>query len=245
MLEIQKFNKIIVANWKMNGTINFIDNFIKQLSNKNNLDPYLCAIICPPFAYINHISYQLNNNYYLGGQDCSLFLKGPYTGDISASMLSDIGCNFCIIGHSERRTKYKESNNEVAVKAVNSLNNNINPIICVGETFQQKQTNQTKEIISEQIRTSVPKFSTNNNTIIAYEPVWSIGTGLTPSIEEINDIHCFIKNEIKGYENYKIIYGGSVKSTNSKEISNLENVDGVLVGGASLHIEEFNNILLN
>ena len=110
MHEIQKFNKIIAANWKMNGSINFIDNFTEKLSLKKNFDLGLCVIICSPYTHINHISNKLDNNYYLGGQDCSLFFEGAYTGDVSASMLSDIGCSFCIVGHSERRSNYKESN---------------------------------------------------------------------------------------------------------------------------------------
>jgi triosephosphate isomerase len=113
----------------------------------------------------------------------------------------------------------------------------------VGETLEQKKNNQTKEVLSKQIRKSIPKNSNNNNTIIAYEPIWAIGTGLTPSVGEIKDIHSFIKNEIRDYENFKIIYGGSVKSPNSKEILKIDNVDGVLVGGASLDIKEFNKIL--
>ena len=245
MLEIQKFTKIIVANWKMNGSINFISEFLNDLDNLafNNIhDQSKCIIICPPFTYSYLIANKLKN-CYLGGQNCSLFLEGAYTGDVSASMLYDIGCQFCIVGHSERRTIFNETNNEVSIKATNSLKNNIHPIICVGETLQQKKDNQTKEILSKQIRESISEDSNNNNTIIAYEPIWAIGSGLTSSLEEIDEIHNFIKNEIQGYENYKILYGGSVKSANSREILNLDNVDGLLIGGASLNVDEFKKIL--
>ena len=134
MLKIQKFDKIITANWKMNGSIKFINNFIKKLTFENNSNSSLCSIICPPFTYSNYL---LNNlkNYYLGGQDCSLYEEGAYTGVVSASMLRDIGCQFCIIGHSERRINFKETNQEVSIKATNSLKNNIHPIICIGETL--------------------------------------------------------------------------------------------------------------
>ena len=125
----------------------------------------------------------------------------------------------------------------------NSLKKNIHPIICVGETLQQKNDNRTKEVLSKQIRESMNDDSNNDNTIIAYEPIWAIGSGLTPSLDEIEDIHNFIKNEIQGYENYKILYGGSVKSANSKGILNLDSVDGLLIGGASLNVDEFNKIL--
>ena len=242
MLEIQKFNKIIAANWKMNGSINFINNFLDDLTFENINEQSICIIICPPFTHSYLIANKLKN-CYLGGQNCSLFLEGAYTGDVSASMLYDVGCQFCIVGHSERRTIFNETNNEVSIKATNSLKNNIHPIICVGETFQQKKDNRTKEVLSKQIIESINGDSNNDNTIIAYEPIWAIGSGLTPSLDEIEDIHNFIKNEIQGYENYKILYGGSVKSANSKEILNLNSVDGLLIGGASLNVGEFKKIL--
>ena len=246
MLEIQKFTKIIAANWKMNGSINFINKFLNDLDDltfENIHNQSICIIICPPFTHSYLVANKLKN-CYLGGQNCSLFLEGAYTGDVSASMLNDIGCQFCLVGHSERRTIFNETNNEVSIKAINSLKNNIHPIICVGETLQQKNANQTKEILSKQISESMNYDSNNNNnTIIAYEPVWAIGSGLTPSLNEIDEIHNFLKNEIRGYENYKILYGGSVKSANSKEILNLDSVDGLLIGGASLNVDEFKKIL--
>ena len=242
MLEIQKFTKIIVANWKMNGSIKFIDNFLKQLKFNNNSTA--CTIICPPFTYIYYLSNRINN-FYLGGQDCSISPEGENTGEVSGSMLHEIGCKFCIIGHSERRILYNETDKVVASKAFHSIKNDIHPIICVGETLEQKKNNQTKEVLTSQITKSFPTISTNNNTIIAYEPIWAIGSGLIPSFEEINKIHYFIKNEIPGYKDCKVLYGGSVKSTNSKEILNLDNVDGVLVGGSSLKVREFNKILLS
>ena len=168
MLEIQKFSKIMVANWKMNGSIKFISKFLNDLDNlafENIHDQSKCVIICPPFTYFYLIANQLKN-CYLGGQDCSLFLEGAYTGDVSASMLYDVGCQFCIVGHSERRTIFNETNNEVSIKATNSLKNKIHPILCVGETLQQKNDNQTKEILSKQISESMNDVTNNNNTII-------------------------------------------------------------------------------
>ena len=200
MLEIQKFTKIIAANWKMNGSINFIKKFLNDLDYltfESIHNQSICIIICPPFTYSYLIANQLNhkanqlNNCYLGGQNCSIFLEGAYTGDVSASMLYD---QFCIVGHSERRTLFNETNKEVSLKAKNSLKNNIHPIICVGETLQQKKDNQTKEILSKQISESINDDSNNNNTMIAYEPIWAIGSGLTPSLDEIDDIHNFLKN---------------------------------------------------
>ena len=242
MLEIDKFSKIIVANWKMNGSIRFIDNFFENIEFKNVNNNSKCIVICPPYTYCHHIA-KKHINYFIGSQDCSTFLEGAYTGDVSARMLRDIGCHFCIVGHSERRTNFRDSNVDVSIKAYNCIINNINPIICIGETLEQKKNKKTKSILSKQIQESISKKSSNKNTIIAYEPIWSIGSGITPSLSEIKDIHNFIKYEISGYENFKIIYGGSVKSANSMEILNLDGVDGVLVGGASLNIEEFNKIV--
>ena len=242
MLEIQKYSRIIAANWKMNGSIKFVENFLNKIVLNDKYKGTTCNIICPPFAYIHYTNSNLHN-FYIGGQDCSIFHEGAYTGDISASMLSDIKCSFCIVGHSERRKNFNETNEDILKKASNCLQYNINPIICVGETFEEKKSNTTKEILSDQICNSIPENSSKNNTIIAYEPIWAIGTGLTPSFEEIDEIHYFIKNKIKGVENYKILYGGSVNSSNSKEILNLDNVDGVLIGGASLDVEELNKIL--
>ena len=243
MLEIKKYTEFFVANWKMNGSINFIDNFLSKLVlNDINLEN-TCNIICPPSPYIQYVSKRLEG-FYIGGQDCSIFEDGAYTGDVSASMLTDMNCNFCIVGHSERRKNFYETNEDVLKKASNCLQHGINPIICIGETLEQKKKNLTKEILSRQILESIPKNSNDNNSIIAYEPVWAIGTGLTPKLEEISEIHHFIKNEISGFKKFKVIYGGSVKSSNSRNILKLENVDGILIGGASLDVEDLNNILL-
>ena len=242
MLEIQKFGKIFAANWKMNGSISFIDSFIKKLEFSKKDDENRCIVIFPP---LTHVKYTIQNvkDFYVGAQNCSIYLNGAYTGDVSASMLKDIGCKFCIVGHSERRGLFSEKSAEVSQKVKNLINNKIIPIICIGETLEQKQSQKTKEVISKQLKESIPTFSNPNNSIIAYEPIWAIGTGLTPTIEDIIDIHSFIKKEISGNEKYKILYGGSVKSNNAKEILSAENVDGVLVGGASLDCKEFSKIL--
>ena len=242
MLEIQKYTKFFAANWKMNGSINFIDNFLSKLDLIDRNLENTCNIICPPYPYIQYVFKRLEG-FYIGGQDCSIFEDGAYTGDVSASMLTDMNCNFCIVGHSERRKNFYETNEDISKKASNCLKNKINPIICIGETLDQKEKKLTKEILSRQILESIPKNSNENNSIIAYEPVWAIGTGLTPKLEEISEIHHFIKNEISGFEKFKVIYGGSVKSSNSQDILNLENVDGVLIGGASLDVKDLNNIL--
>jgi triosephosphate isomerase len=242
MLEINKFDRIIVANWKLNGSIDFIEQYLQELNcskleNSNN-----CGIICTPSVYFHKLVGRLNS-LFLGGQDCSNYSEGAYTGEVSATMLKDASCQFCIIGHSERRQIFGQTNEDVCIKAMNLIANNINPIICIGETFEEKNQNLTKDIIYTQISKSVPKNATKDFVIIAYEPIWAIGTGKIPSLEEIDNIHSFIKNEIQNIENYKILYGGSVNSNNASEIMDLKNVDGVLVGGASLDALEYKKIM--
>ena len=175
----------------------------------------VCIIICPPFPYIKH----LNIDYvFKGAQDCSFYLNGAYTGEISSKILKELDCQFCIVGHSERRNLFNENNEIVSQKAINCFKDKIIPILCVGETFGQKKNHKTKEILIEQVKNSIPKETNNSNLIIAYEPIWAIGTGLTPTLKEIDEIHGFIKNDISGFNNYKVLYGGSVKSSNCKEI---------------------------
>ena len=241
MLDINKFNKIVVANWKLNGSQEFADNYFENLTqNFNNSET--CGIICLPSTYLN--AFKSKNKFlFLGAQDCSMYEKGAFTGEISAEMLKDNQCKFCIIGHSERRVRFYENNQDIKLKATNLINNEIIPIICVGETLEDKKARKTKEIIKNQIINSMPDNVNKNIIIIAYEPIWSIGTGITPEFDEIEEIHAFIKSDIKGFSNYKILYGGSVNSKNASKIFSLSGVDGALVGGASLDPYELNNIL--
>jgi len=242
MLDLEKYSKIVVANWKMNGSFKFIDDFVEKLDLLENSDSSTCKVICPPFTYLDYFSNKLQNINY-GAQECSKYHEGPYTGDISAEMLKDLNCHFCILGHSERRNFYNEKSSDVAKKSSNCINFDIHPIICVGENLEERKLNKTKDILKKQIDESIPKIANKKNTIIAYEPVWAIGTGLTPTLDEINQIHEYLKESTKYSEGFRIIYGGSVKSSNFKEIIELENVDGVLIGGASLNFEEFKKIL--
>ena len=241
MLEIREFNKIIVANWKLNGSNDFLEAYFEELDSKN-LRLNVCGVICPPTAYIQNC-YSKLHSLYLGAQDCSKFKEGAYTGEISALMLSENNCVFCIVGHSERRQVFNENNEDIKVKAEQLLNEKIIPIICIGETLEQKKMNKTHDVLKKQVINSLPQKSSKESVIIAYEPIWAIGTGMTASLEEINNIHKYLKKDIKEIEDYKILYGGSVNSKNASEIMNLENVDGVLVGGASLKADQFSEIL--
>ncbi len=238
MINLTNFLSIFIANWKLNGNIEFINEYYQKLSiNSKN-----CVVVCSPSIFLNRLKSD-NNNLFTGAQDVSIYNEGAYTGEISSKMLLDEKIDFCLVGHSERRKLFNEKNETVKKKSFNLIDNTIIPVICIGETLEQKEKNLTKSILVEQLQNSIPENSNFQNTIIAYEPIWAIGTGLTPSLNEINDVHSFIKNIDNKFNNYKILYGGSVKASNSADINSLKNVDGCLVGGASLKVDQFNKII--
>ena len=240
MIKLSDFSSFFVANWKLNGNFQFIDEFINNLSLPK--DNSKCVVICPTAIHLDYIS-KNKNGFYVGAQNVSEHEEGAYTGEISVHSLSDLNVNFCIIGHSERRHIFKEKNEEVNLKSERLIRNSVIPIICIGETLEQKEKGITKKVLEEQLMNSVPSSSNFENTIIAYEPVWAIGTGLTPTIEEIDETHRYIREHNDKLNKYKILYGGSVKASNAKEITGLPNVDGALIGGASLKPQEFSMIL--
>lgn len=241
MIKIDKFEKIFVANWKLNGSVEFIDKYLALLDPKLSFLKKNLNIICPPSPYFAHLL-KNNNNFYVGSQNCSNFLDGQYTGEISAKILKDVGLKFCIVGHSETRSLFNISSEDVSIKCSNLINNDINPIVCIGESLQEKKEGRTKDIIYNQIIKSLPKEANNNSTIIAYEPFWAIGSGLIPSLDEIKSIHDFIKKEVYEFQDFKLLYGGSVKPSNVSDILSINSVDGVLVGGASLDPLDFKRI---
>ncbi len=238
MINFDNFSSIFVANWKLNGNIEFIKEYYqKLLINTKN-----CIVICAPNIYLNFLN--INNfNLFSGAQDISIYNKGAFTGELSASMLTDNNVNFCIVGHSERRLYFNESNETVNQKAINLIENKIIPIVCVGETLEEKEKNITKDILLKQVEKSIPNISNYKNTIIAYEPIWAIGTGLTPTLKEIENVHTYIKSIDEKFNKFKVLYGGSVKSSNSQDINALNNVDGCLIGGSSLIVDDFNKII--
>ena len=240
MLKISKYNRIIVANWKLNGSKSFLDDYLENLRLETNPNFKILFIICPPTPFINQIAIE---GFLVGAQDCSIYTEGAYTGETSTKMLKDILCDFCVIGHSERRNLFGETDKIIHLKAIRCLEENIIPILCIGESLKQKKNNETKKVLINQITSNIPKEASKHSMILAYEPIWAIGTGHLPTIKEIDEIHTFIKNEIPQSKDFQLLYGGSVKSSNSNEILSLESVDGVLVGGSSLDIGEFNKIL--
>ena len=218
--------KIIAGNWKMNGSVselNIMSDALESIETENKV------IICVPFTILFN---KKSEKFAIGAQDVSLHDNGAYTGEISAKMIFDTGAKHVIVGHSERRQYHNETNDIVRSKAERALEHGLIPIVCVGETSDQKNTGKTFELIEKQITESTTGLS---EFIIAYEPIWAIGTGLTPTVDEITKIHEYIRNLTSA----NLLYGGSVKPNNAAEIMSIPNVDGVLVGGASLKPDDF------
>jgi len=215
---------------------------IKKLKKSTKKD----FIILPSTQSIHFIKNKLKNkSLNWGAQDCSQFDKGAFTGDISASMIKELGCKYVLIGHSERRNIYNENNYILEKKIKNAFSNNLKVIFCVGEKLKDYNKSETKKVISSQLANLFNKKKNLKNLIIAYEPVWAIGTNKTPSLEEIKKVHSFIKDLFKkmyNVDNICVIYGGSVNLNNSKAIFSISNVDGGLIGGASLKAGDFKGI---
>ena len=240
MIKLNNFSSFFVANWKLNGDFKFIDDFISELNTPKEISK--CIVICPTSIHLDYIRLK-KNGFYVGAQNVSQYKEGAYTGEISCASLSDLKIEFCIVGHSERRQIFHETNIDVKLKSFQLIAHNIVPIFCIGETLEEKESCNTNAILAKQLEEGLPDNSNSNNIIIAYEPIWAIGTGLTPTFKEIDKTHNFIKNHNSKFNNYKVLYGGSVKSNNAKEIITLSNVDGVLIGGASLISDEFTKII--
>ena len=229
----------IAANWKMNLDKKSIKSFVEHLKiYKFSKNVQLC--IFPPTIYIDFLSKLIKNTPILiGGQNCHHQSFGAFTGEISAISLKEFGCDYVILGHSERRTYNKETNDIIKKSAQFAIKSNLRPIICVGENLDQREDGKAIEFIEKQIKECLPEDF--NELTIAYEPIWSIGTGKIPLLSEIEEMHKNIKEIVfsKLKKNVKVLYGGSVNEKNIKEILFVNNVDGVLVGGASLKIKDF------
>ena len=241
-----KRTKYTIANWKMNGLNNSI-KLVKSIENhiKKTKHSKSKIIICPPFTLLSNFT-KIGKKISFGGQDCHYLNNGAFTGSISASMLKSIGCKYVIIGHSERRQYQNELSKELNLKIKSALASNLKVIYCIGEKFSEIK--RRNKVLASQIN-SLPTNFKFKNIIIAYEPVWAIGTGKVPSLNQINNIHSKIRLLLAkkiGHNNsnkISILYGGSVNAQNASEILNLSQVDGVLVGGASLKVPDFSKII--
>tara|TARA_Y100001934_G_scaffold278682_1_gene380493 strand:+ start:3262 stop:4017 length:756 start_codon:yes stop_codon:yes gene_type:complete len=237
---------LIAGNWKMHGSREFAADLAGSLAAQisNNGPTVFEMLLCPPALLLNVVSAEVERSgIMVGGQDCHISKQGPHTGDIAAEMLTDAGCRYVIVGHSERRTDHGEDDALVQAKAAAAQSANLVPIICIGETLKQRDTGQAIEVVTGQLLLSIPSGSSAANVVIAYEPVWAIGTGQTPTLADIMKVHDAIRSTLTDIMEdgvrVRILYGGSVKPENASEILNIDNVNGALVGGASLSAEDF------
>ncbi|WP_282008527.1 triose-phosphate isomerase [Brevundimonas aveniformis] len=242
-------NRLIAGNWKMNG-------LAADLAEAKALAEALAGeaattrvALCPPATLIAQMNWQLKDSTVeIGGQDCSDKASGAYTGDISAAMLKDAGANLVILGHSERRAGHGETDADVAARVEAALAAGLEPIICVGETLAEREAGRAVEVVSSQVMASLPESLSGRAFAVAYEPVWAIGTGLTPTLEQIEEVHAAVRAAMvarlgEGGRSAPILYGGSVKPNNAAEILAVLEVGGALVGGASLKAADFLGII--
>ncbi len=238
---------LIIGNWKMNGKSRNLAEVDKLLDGLNGQSCDL--VLCPPATLIAQMAAAVKGSpIQVGGQDCHWNSMGPHTGDISPEMITDAGGEYVILGHSERRSDHGESDSIVNAKCVAALAAGLTCIVCVGETKADRSAENTLSVIENQLHASIPENVHLSKLVVAYEPVWAIGTGLTPTISEISDVHTFMRRKLIerfGDEacSVPLAYGGSVNADNAPEILAQSNVSGVLVGGASLRAEDFLKIV--
>lgn len=231
-------HKIILGNWKQNGDAVLVGEMIarlNQLSTKNLIG------IFPPFVYLS-AAHQLlqGSQIQLGAQNLSAFEKGAYTGELSAKMLKDVGCQMVLVGHSERRALFGETDTMLLQKFQQALAVGLMPVLCVGETLQEYEAGQTESVVKRQLEAVLSKVETNTHFMIAYEPVWAIGTGKAATESQAQQVHAFIRTILpSAFQKTPILYGGSVKVDNAKALMDMPDIDGVLVGGACLLPEVF------
>lgn len=238
--------KLVAGNWKMHGSraenAQLIEAIVADMSN-DRVD----CVVCPPYVYLQEIGRQLRGGVAaLGAQDVCAEAVGAYTGEVSASMLKDVGCEYTLVGHSERRALYGDTNNLVARKFGAALGRALIPILCVGEQLAEREAGRTNEVVGAQLDAVVELCGVQSlaGAVVAYEPVWAIGTGRTATPTQAQEVHAFIrqrlgKEDAKIASGLRILYGGSVKAGNARDIFSMPDVDGGLIGGASLKAEEF------
>ena len=238
---------LVAGNWKLNGskqnTKDLIEGILQGMSAVKNAD----VAVCPPFVYIPQAAELLaSSGVALGAQNCSQHSSGAYTGEIAAPMLKEFGCKYVILGHSERRSIYNESNDEIVQKFIAVKSAGLIPILCVGELLTEREAGKTEAVVAEQLDAvlNVAGIEQIENSVIAYEPVWAIGTGVTATPEQAQEVHAFIRHRLATKnatiaEKTQILYGGSVKPDNAAELFAKSDIDGGLIGGASLEADSF------
>jgi triosephosphate isomerase len=246
-MSVDRPRPLVAGNWKMNG----LKSSAMVLSEIHaGYTPGLKAkvelAICPPATLVHSFAVaSVGSRVAIGGQDCHAKESGAFTGELSAEMLADAGATYVIVGHSERRQYQKEKDADVCAKAVAAHQAGLTAIVCVGETREEREAGRTLAVVRKQLRGSIPVDSNSHNLVVAYEPVWAIGTGLTPTAADVAEVHAVIREELRrlvgkaDQAKVRILYGGSVKPSNAAELMAVENVNGALVGGASLVAADF------
>ncbi len=241
-------NKLVAGNWKMHGDLKNNSTLLEALTTGlSKLENNAGYAVCVPFPYLASVQAILQNTFInWGAQNLSQYNRGAYTGEVSADMLNDFGCTYVIVGHSERRMLFGETSQVVAEKYAAAQRAGLIPILCVGETLEQRDSDITEQVIDEQLKAVIALVGVESlaKAVIAYEPVWAIGTGKTATPHQAQDIHQFIRKGIASQnegiaENLSILYGGSVKANNATELFEMPDIDGGLIGGASLVAEDF------
>ena len=239
---------LIAGNWKMNCKNNDGNTLAKAIVAKLKAagDTSFDMLVCPPYTLIGAVVGAASGSpLSVGAQDCHTKERGAHTGDVSASMLRDAGCSFVIVGHSERRAEHGETDLMVRSKAEVANTVGLNAVICIGETEAERNAEKTLNVVKAQITGSVPDNATAKNTVVAYEPDWAIGTGRTPTNDEVQEVHAVIRSQLAlklgqdTAEGIRLLYGGSMNAENAKQILALPDVDGGLIGGASLKVDDF------
>lgn len=240
--------KLAAGNWKMNGTWEGMSE-VSILLNRHK-KPSCEILLCPPATLLSRMSdMTVDGAINTGGQDCHAGVSGAHTGDIAANMLADAGAEYVILGHSERRADHNEKDDDIRAKALTALDAGLKVVICCGETLGEREASNTLDIIGGQLAGSIPDIVTGENLVVAYEPIWAIGTGKIPTLDQIGEVHDFIRTRLEKRfgagvgRSVRILYGGSVKPGNAAEIFDVSNVDGALVGGASLKADDFSPII--
>lgn len=243
---------LIAGNWKMHGNLASIEGLVNGI--KSQLDSTLKSdiLVCPPSIYINHtLELTTETKIAVGGQNLSEHEQGAFTGEVSADMLKDVGTEYVLVGHSERRSLYQESNALVALKFAKALEHGLIPVLCVGETLEERENGSTMEVVKGQIDAVLEYYADRElgltklgHAVIAYEPVWAIGTGVTATPEQAQDVHSAIRDYIaegsaEVANKTRILYGGSMKAANAEQLLAQKDIDGGLIGGASLKADEF------
>lgn len=237
---------IIAGNWKMNKTVSESVEFIEKLK-KEELDKEVECVVCAPFISLERLSVASKNTAIkLGAQNVSQYDNGAYTGEISTSMLKDLNMEYVILGHSERRQYFLETNEVINQKVQKVLSSKMTPILCVGETLEERESGKMNDVIATQIKEGLANLSSEQakGVVVAYEPIWAIGTGKTATSDQANEMAMFIRKQLRKLfqdvaEDISILYGGSVKPNNIKEIMVQSDIDGALVGGAALKVDSF------